>query len=168
MAQRKVVLAVDGSPYSDEAFNFYCDNLHKAGDLILVIHAFEMPTMPAAPYPYGFAYYEEWSNLVKKADEEANEMLRVIGEKCKEHSKKDDKYKFELYKEGGRAGEIICNFAKEKGAEFIVLGSRGLGTIRRTFLGSVSDYCVHNAHIPVVVVRSTPKDDAVAEPGKKE
>lgn len=31
------------------------------------------------------------------------------------------------------------------------MGSRGLGTIRRTILGSVSDYVVHHANVPVVV-----------------
>jgi len=35
----------------------------------------------------------------------------------------------------------------------LVIGSRGLGALRRTFLGSVSDYCVHNCPCPVVVVK---------------
>ena len=33
----------------------------------------------------------------------------------------------------------------------IVIGTRGQGTVRRTFLGSVSDYVVHHAHCPVAV-----------------
>ena len=52
----------------------------------------------------------------------------------------------------GPPGEIICKQAKEQGASFIVVGSRGTGTIRRTILGSVSDYVLHHAHMPVVVV----------------
>ena len=35
--------------------------------------------------------------------------------------------------------------------DLIVIGSRGLGVIRRTILGSVSDYVVNHTHIPVVV-----------------
>ncbi|KAG5457940.1 MAG: hypothetical protein BJ554DRAFT_1935, partial [Olpidium bornovanus] len=31
------------------------------------------------------------------------------------------------------------------------MGSRGMGAIKRTLLGSVSDYCVH--HLPIPVVR---------------
>lgn len=45
----------------------------------------------------------------------------------------------------------------------IVMGSRGIGTIRRTFLGSVSDYCVHHAHIPVAVVPPPLEESTEAE-----
>lgn len=54
--------------------------------------------------------------------------------------------------EAGPPGQEICKVAKKEGATFIVIGSRGAGTVRRTILGSVSDYVVHHAHIPVVVV----------------
>lgn len=61
--------------------------------------------------------------------------------------------KFKLYKEeSNRPGEVICKLAKDEGADIILIGSRGVGTLRRTFLGSVSDYCVHHTHIPVVVI----------------
>ena len=49
-------------------------------------------------------------------------------------------------------GHMICKIAKEHSASVIVIGQRGSGVIRRTFLGSVSDYVVHHAHIPTAVV----------------
>lgn len=52
----------------------------------------------------------------------------------------------------GKPGEVICRVAKEKNASLVVMGSRGLGTIRRTILGSVSQYVIDHAHIPVTVV----------------
>ena len=52
---------------------------------------------------------------------------------------------------GGKPGEAICNAVKESEADFVVMGSRGLGTVRRTILGSVSDYVLHHAHLPVIV-----------------
>jgi hypothetical protein len=39
----------------------------------------------------------------------------------------------------------------------IVIGTRGLGKIRRTFLGSVSDFVVHHADMPVLVCRQETK-----------
>ena len=49
-------------------------------------------------------------------------------------------------------GHTICEIAKENNASTIVMGQRGLGAIRRTFLGSTSDYVLHHAHIPVAVI----------------
>ena len=36
----------------------------------------------------------------------------------------------------------------------LVMASRGMGQVQRWFVGSVSDYCVHNCPCPVVVVKS--------------
>jgi nucleotide-binding universal stress UspA family protein len=47
----------------------------------------------------------------------------------------------------------IVGLAEELGAGLIVMGSRGLGRIRRALMGSVSDSVVRHAHCPVMVVR---------------
>src|SRR5215203_1041714 len=48
--------------------------------------------------------------------------------------------------------EIVA-LAEELGADLIVMGSRGLGGVRRALMGSVSDSVVRQAHCPVLVVR---------------
>ena len=53
----------------------------------------------------------------------------------------------------GKVGEAICEAAKEENATMIIVGTRGMGKVRRTFLGSVSDYCLHHSNIPVLVCR---------------
>ena len=52
-----------------------------------------------------------------------------------------------------KPGAAICECAADRGATYIVTGTRGLGKIRRTIMGSVSDYVIHHAHVPVLVVR---------------
>ena len=51
----------------------------------------------------------------------------------------------------GDPGEQIVEAATKEGADFIITGSRGQGTIRRTLLGSVSDYVLHHSHVPVLI-----------------
>lgn len=55
-------------------------------------------------------------------------------------------------KRGLKPGPVIVSAAADTKARMIVVGSRGVGTIRRTLLGSVSDYVIHHCDIPVVVV----------------
>jgi nucleotide-binding universal stress UspA family protein len=46
---------------------------------------------------------------------------------------------------GTRPGEALVNAAAEEGPCMIIMGSRGLGKIRRTVLGSVSEFVLHHA-----------------------
>jgi len=54
----------------------------------------------------------------------------------------------------GRPDEQIVALAEEIGAGLVVMGSRGLGGLRRLLIGSVSDSVVRHAHCPVLVVRT--------------
>lgn len=60
---------------------------------------------------------------------------------------------------GKPAGEVICKVCEEEKADLVVMGTRGQGVVRRTLLGSVSDYVVHHAHIPVGVVPGPDKHE---------
>ena len=53
----------------------------------------------------------------------------------------------------GRPAEEIVNLAEELGAGLVIVGSRGLGSLRRTVLGSVSENVVRYAPCPVFVAR---------------
>ena len=53
---------------------------------------------------------------------------------------------------GSPAAEVV-GLAEELGVGLVVVGSRGLGGIRRALIGSVSDSVVRHAHCPVLVVR---------------
>jgi nucleotide-binding universal stress UspA family protein len=55
----------------------------------------------------------------------------------------------------GDPDEEILKFCEEQdGFGLIVMGSRGLGPIKRRLIGSVSESVVRHAHIPVLVARS--------------
>lgn len=63
-------------------------------------------------------------------------------------------------------GEGIVTIAEQEKADLIVMGTRGLDRIRRTLLGSVSDYVLRHSHIPVLVVpaaQSAEGDAATSE-----
>ena len=51
---------------------------------------------------------------------------------------------------GDPRDEIVKKIEQVK-ADSIIVGSRGMGSIKRFFIGSVSDYCVHNCKCTVIV-----------------
>ena len=56
---------------------------------------------------------------------------------------------------GNAAGQIVA-YADDIDADLIVIGSRGLGAVGRTLLGSVSSRVLHDAKRPVLIVREVP------------
>ncbi|KAL2534499.1 Adenine nucleotide alpha hydrolase-like superfamily protein [Abeliophyllum distichum] len=57
----------------------------------------------------------------------------------------------------GDPKDRICRAVDEMNFDLLVVGSRGLGQIKRAFLGSVSDYCAHHARCAVLVVKPPKK-----------
>lgn len=54
---------------------------------------------------------------------------------------------------GADPGYDIIRFSKNHKNDLIVIGARGLGAIKETFLGSVSNYVLHKSKIPVLIVK---------------
>ncbi|MCI4433735.1 MAG: universal stress protein, partial [Nitrosopumilus sp.] len=53
----------------------------------------------------------------------------------------------------GHEGPKIINYANNKSFDIIVLGSRGMGSIKEIFFGSTSNYVLHKSKIPVLIVK---------------
>lgn len=74
----------------------------------------------------------------------------------------------------GRTQEVIVDLAEKIGADLIVVGSRGMGTVESLLTGSVSEGVVHLASCPVLVMRDAekgawpPKKIVVGDDGSEE
>jgi len=53
----------------------------------------------------------------------------------------------------GDPAEVIVEYAKAKGCEQILMGSRGLGSVSGLVLGSVATKVLHMTGVPVTLVR---------------
>ncbi|XP_022744518.1 universal stress protein PHOS34-like [Durio zibethinus] len=53
----------------------------------------------------------------------------------------------------GNPKVMICEISEEMNVGLLIIGSRGLGKIKRALLGSVSDYCAHHAKCPTLIVK---------------
>lgn len=57
----------------------------------------------------------------------------------------------------GEAGEQIVQAAEEENTDIIVMGTRGLGTLKGMLLGSVSNYVLKHAPCNVMLVKGLPE-----------
>ncbi len=65
----------------------------------------------------------------------------------------------------GDPATVIVQHANEQAGTMVVMGARGLGGIKKLFLGSVSEETLHKAHCPVTVVHEG--DHPANQPGLK-
>jgi nucleotide-binding universal stress UspA family protein len=139
----KVLLATDGSEEATVATRIVMDLGERTGSELHVVHVGEIP-LTHYPDRYGYrALYEEH-------EREARQLLEAQAEKMKAAGAAVAQAHPRL----GRADEEVIVLAEELGADLIVMGSRGLGGVKRALMGSVSDSVVRHAHCPVLVVRA--------------
>ncbi len=65
------------------------------------------------------------------------------------------------------AGATRALLETADGADLLVVGSRGRGTVRGVVLGSVSQQCLHHTCCPLVVVRPSPTRQPEPEAGTR-
>ena len=53
----------------------------------------------------------------------------------------------------GSPGSKIVDYAKKEKFDLIVIGARGMNSVKEAFLGSVSHYITHKVRIPVLLVK---------------
>ncbi|CAH3124444.1 universal stress protein in QAH/OAS sulfhydrylase 3'region-like [Pocillopora verrucosa] len=146
-----VIIPVDGSKNSERAVSWYLDHLHSKGDRVVFIHAFDPPPMQSAKHTSVDLKnnYDEWCVLIQKAQDKARGLLKEYDEKF---ASLKGQLSYKMIHDSGKPGEVIISYSKKENGTVLVMGCRGLGKLRRTLLGSVSDYVVRHSSIPVIVI----------------
>jgi len=137
----KILLATDGSEAAELAARTAADLAGKTGSELHLAHVLVL-SPETLHDPFGTAAREEFE---KRERARLNELVERL-----EASR--GAVEGTHFRVGSPDAEIVAQ-AEEVGADMVVLGSRGLGVMRRALMGSVSDSVVRHAHCPVLVVR---------------
>lgn len=146
----KVLLAIDGSKFSDAATQALISQINAKNADVLVLHVLE-PLTVSVPPEMAAGYAPEQEPALKEKMSEARATSQV------------------LQKAGFKAtsrvvvGEIrisILDAATQWGADLIVLGSHGRKGLQRFLLGSVAESVARNAQCSVLIVRTRPESAA--------
>lgn len=133
------------------AFSWYLENLKADNDLVLFIHVIE-PVYSSPAVGLAMESPPIMVDDMTRVMEESIILGKKLGQKYMKLAKEAKlSYKAFLHIDT-KPGSAIVRSAGEHKAQLIVMGSRGFGAIKRTLLGSISDYVVHNSNVPVAVV----------------
>jgi len=135
----RIVVGVDGSPNADAALRWAIEEARRRRAHVDVVLAWHLPFVAGSPYVH--------IDLGEAALEEAaRETLdRAIG---RAHLTDED----HVSTMSALAGAAPLLLETAKGADLIVVGSRGLSAAKAALLGSVSHQVTLHATCPVVVI----------------
>ncbi len=131
----RILTAVDGSKHADKALEYAVQLAKNYSANLALLHV-------------------EEDKLIRIGGPQVVDCVGTVGE-CilKDATTKIQGISFDKMLEYGSPAEIIIKVAKKANVDIIVVGSRGLSSVRRCLLGSVSDDISMHARNSVLIVR---------------
>ncbi|MDH5697613.1 MAG: universal stress protein [Nitrosopumilus sp.] len=136
---KKVLVPLDGSTYSEKALERACEFVDAFNSEIILIYVIEK-SIPI--------------NLLDR--KEYLEILRKFGTKVLDKSKTDLSKKgmsAKIFLKEGNIVNEIEKLAKKEKCDLIVVGNKGLGSVARFLLGSVSNKISQSSSCSVLIVK---------------
>ena len=145
----KILVPTDGSDHANKAIQFAADLAAQYDATVFIMHVVSKLDIPDDFFHYaeieGFEEPPQTIYLQKVGD-------AIIGQAEKKVDRKRVKKVHAELSEGDPA-EKILEFAKDNNVDMIVIGSRGLGSVKGLLLGSVSTKVCHLAECTCVSVK---------------
>ncbi len=137
---KNIIIAVDGSEYGNRALKYAKNLADRYEATPRIVHVF--------PHTSDLLGYEDFEILFSRRKSAGQAILDEVRQQLGDVS---IDVKEEL-PEGPEAAAIL-DVAEKSKADLIVMGTRGLGSVKGLLLGSVSNKVMHYASCPVMVVR---------------
>src|SRR5215471_3620681 len=143
---RKLFVAIDFSPNSDEALRQAHDRALSTGAQLAVCHIVpnELRSNLLFPDISRIAALRFPLEMKQIAEAAAARVAEITGRTEEE---------FELIVDDGTPQALILNRAEEWLADLVIVGSHGQTSAADALLGSVTDSVIRHAHCPVLIVR---------------
>ena len=131
----KILVAADGSKHADRALEYAVQLAKKYRVNLALLHV-------------------EDDNLIRIGGPQVLDCIGTVGESILENaSTKIQGVAFAKFMKYGNPAETIIKMAKKGNVDLIVVGSRGLSSVKRFLLGSVSDDISMHSRSSVLIVR---------------
>uniref|UniRef100_A0A7N0T2I7 UspA domain-containing protein n=1 Tax=Kalanchoe fedtschenkoi TaxID=63787 RepID=A0A7N0T2I7_KALFE len=154
---RRIGVAIDFSECSRKALKWAIDNVIRNGDHLILItirpevfyEGGEMQLWEATGSPLiPLVQFSDPAIMKKYGVKPDPETLDIANTAARQ---KEVDVLLKIY--WGDPREKICEAVDNIPLTCLIVGNRGLGTLKRVIMGSVSNYIVNNASCPVTVVK---------------
>jgi nucleotide-binding universal stress UspA family protein len=139
----RIVVGVDGSPSSRSALRWAVGQARLTGGTVDAVIAWHLPVM-LRNQSWAPIYAEEASDFAADARKRIDAAISAEVEPADSHLVRTRVVH-------GHPAQVLLDVAD--GADLLVVGRRGHGSVAGALLGSVSQHCVQHARGPVLVVR---------------
>jgi nucleotide-binding universal stress UspA family protein len=140
----KILLAVDGSPYTRHMLAYLAahEEWLAPSSQFTVLHAL-------LPLPNGLAALLSDADVRARYETEAEEAFKPIRRFLEMHA-----IDAQFVHQVGDPGKLVAASAEKGRFDLVMLGSHGHGAIANVVLGSVATKVLAHCKVPVLVVRS--------------
>ncbi len=145
----KILVATDGSEEAALALSTAADLAKSTNSELHIAYVF--PTAVQRPFPNPITARP--AEVLERELEEAMNQAQSFLDREVEQVKGEGVEVADTHLTRGRPDTELVHLSEEIDAGLIVMGSRGLGGVRRALMGSVSDSVIRHAHCPVLIVR---------------
>jgi nucleotide-binding universal stress UspA family protein len=141
----RILFATDLTPDSTPAFREAVEMASQNGAELIIVHAYQPPSLPqaeaAAP-----GIYDEWERDLRVQAE--SRMAPLVQEATRAGARA------RTLLLSGAPAEAIAEGARESGADLVVMGTHGRKGVSRLLVGSVASRVISTAPCPVMTVRA--------------
>ncbi len=140
MGQKKILLAIDGSPHSNMVLEHAILYAKLLNATLILVHCHgKFPVNLGEPYRDN-----QIAGIIREGEKLVAPFIHRLES---ENIAVEDRLMEEP------AGKMICEVAKIEKCDLIVMGSRGLSDLTNLIVGSVTTRVLQTAPCPVLVVR---------------
>lgn len=151
MKIQKILVAFDGGEQAQKALQAAMEIAKNGGGEICVVSAFQIPIVYQSTLSLDGIYPDNTTvidYLYKTTHAHLEDILAEAADLVKANN---IPVSTEIL--DGSPGRVIVQFAEDQGYDMIALGSHNRTAVDRFFMGSVSNYIVHNANNLVLVAK---------------
>jgi len=140
------LVCIDGSEYSKASFFTAINMMDKKRDHLYLLSVAHDGSFPVALWDWDISEATRAAEIAKR---NAQLLVHKFADLCKQANIPCTAQ----VAVSSHVGEAICQVAEKLNVDFLIMSRRGMSSVKRFFVGSVTSYCVEHANCNVLVLK---------------